>query len=111
MKPIIRAELSGIGKCSAGDVTVTGYAPVLKLCRVLIEKGFDPDCRMEVFRGDTHVLNIRKIGWVAGLRVKERGDGRPVFAPLNGAEASHSDSNANEKADNVNCISAGAAHG
>jgi hypothetical protein len=48
----IRADLVGINQATCQDVTVTGRnAPVLALCRALIEAGHDPETSLEAYRG------------------------------------------------------------
>jgi len=68
----LRAELIGSRRCSAVGITATGNAPVLTLCRRLIE---------EAYRGTTLCLRVRSIGEGARLTVHE-GDGRPRFVRL-----------------------------
>ena len=65
----IRAELAGASTCSALSVTIESSAPVISLCRRLIEAGHDPATAMQVFRGDVLALIVRSIGEGAGLRI------------------------------------------
>ena len=58
----LRAELIGSRRCSAVGITATGNAPVLTLCRRLIEAGHDPAARLEAYRGTTLCLRVRSIG-------------------------------------------------
>lgn len=74
----IRAEIVGSDQCRAEGYTARASAPVLALCRVLVEAGFDPGRPLHVFRGATLCLTIRTIGEGAVLTVKERPFG-PVF--------------------------------
>jgi hypothetical protein len=84
----IRAELSGDRRCSAIGITATGNAPVLALCRRLIEAGHDPAARLEAYRGTTLCLRVRSIGEGARLTVREgTSDGRPRFVKLTGDPA------------------------
>src|SRR5262245_24936002 len=76
----ITAELAGSNTCTAVGITVTGNAPVLMLCRRLLEAGRDPDQALEVYRGATLALRIRSIGEGARLTVKEPNRGRAHFA-------------------------------
>lgn len=69
----IRAELIGSDTCTAGDITATGHAPVLALCRALLAAGLDPDQALEVFRGATLALRVRSIGEAAGLEINSHG--------------------------------------
>jgi hypothetical protein len=71
----IRAELIGADHCSALGITATGYAPVLALCRLLIEAGHDPATPLEAWRGDTLCLRVRAIGEAAQLEPSPRGIG------------------------------------
>jgi hypothetical protein len=66
----ICAELSGPDACSAAGITVRAAAPVLELCRALIDAGHDPATRLEAYRGETLCLGVRSIGEAA------RGDGQ-----------------------------------
>jgi hypothetical protein len=75
----IRAELSGGRRCSAVGITATGNAPVLALCRRLIEAGHDPALPLEAYRGTTLCLRVRSIGEGAKLTVYEGTRGRPRF--------------------------------
>jgi hypothetical protein len=65
-------------------VTVSGRnAPVLALCRALIEAGHDPNTPLEAYRGATLCLRVRSIGEGAKLTVKETcRDGKPRFVPF-----------------------------
>jgi hypothetical protein len=75
----IRAELSGDRRCSAIDITATGNAPVLALCRRLIEAGHNPILPLEAYRGTTLCLRVRSIGERAKLTVYEGTRERPRF--------------------------------
>jgi hypothetical protein len=71
---VIRAELIG-DACSALGITVAGIAPILKLCRRLVETGHDPNRPLSVFRNGALALVIRSIGEAAQLEVSPRGSG------------------------------------
>jgi hypothetical protein len=79
---VIVAEIVGSDRCSALGITVRGDAPVLGLCRALIEAGHDPDRPIHAYRGRMLSLRIRSVGIGAALAVNGRGDGfarrRPV---------------------------------
>jgi hypothetical protein len=78
----LRADLIGCS-CTAAGITATGHAPVLGLCRRLVEAGHDQATPMRVYRGATLALLVRSIGQAARLTVRETTrDGRPRFAPL-----------------------------
>jgi hypothetical protein len=67
----VRTELVGDSTAIAAGVTARGRAPVLALCRVLIEAGHDPGLPLEAFRGDVLCLRIPSIGAAARLTVDE----------------------------------------
>lgn len=68
---IIRPELSKSDTCTAEGITVRANAPVLALCRKLIDAGYDPDSPLHCYRGNTLCLMIRTIGEGAKLAVRE----------------------------------------
>src|ERR1700688_2003058 len=57
----IRAELVGSNTCRVEGYTVQAPAPALAACRKLIAAGFDPNCALHAFRGNTLTLSIRTI--------------------------------------------------
>lgn len=83
----IRADIVGSDRCSAEGYTVHGHAPILALCRRLIEKSLDPRRALEGYRGKTLCIKVRSLREGAALIVKTSGNGTPVFAPLDGAAA------------------------
>lgn len=91
---MIRAEITGSNRCDAAGYTATGYAPVLALCRKLVEAGFDPATPLQAYRGDTLCLTVSSIGCGAKYSVGDNRFGRPVLqryrkAPLGAVTASH----------------------
>ena len=58
----IRAELIGSDTCTAMGIIARAHAPVLTLCRLLIEAGHNPSARLEAYRGSTLCLTVRSIG-------------------------------------------------
>jgi hypothetical protein len=92
----VRAQLLGSNQTTAHGVTVSGRnAPVLALCRALIEAGHDPDTPLEAYRGDLLCLRVRSIGEGARLTVEDGSDGRPRFRKL----PIHRSPNADESVD------------
>jgi hypothetical protein len=79
MTKVIRAELTGSDTCAASGIAAKGTAPVLALCRELIEAGHDPNTALEIYRGDTRCLRVRSIGEAATLRMDTDKTGRPVL--------------------------------
>ena len=77
---VIRADIIGDDRCKAAGITATGHAPVLDLCRKLIEAGHDPALALHAYRGDTLALTVRNIAQGAALEVRPAsGSGTPVF--------------------------------
>jgi sRNA-binding protein len=80
----IAAELFGSDTASAAGISVTGYTPVLELCRRLVAAGHDPATPLHAYRGLTLCLKIRSIGEAVTLEINARGDG---FRPRRAADA------------------------
>jgi len=68
---VIRAEIHGDDRCAAEGITVVAGAPVLGICRKLIEARHDPETPLEAWRGDVLALRVRSIGDGAALTVDE----------------------------------------
>jgi hypothetical protein len=79
-KSTIRAEIIGIYRCAALGIEAHAAAPVLALCRMLVEAGHDPRRPLEAYRGDVLCLRIRSIGVGARLTIEDNRNGRPVLA-------------------------------
>ena len=71
----VHAELHGSDTACACGITGRGNAPVLDLCRQLLESGHDPDQPLEAYRGDILCLTIRSIREAAGLEINSAGTG------------------------------------
>ena len=71
----IRAELVGSNACTALGITVRGYAPVLSLCRKLIDTGIDQATVLHVYRGDLLCLIVRSINTGAHVEINAKGTG------------------------------------
>ena len=69
----IRAVIIGADQCETLSHKVRASAPVLALCRELIEAGHDPACQLHVYRNGVLALRVRSIGEAARLSI--RGDG------------------------------------
>jgi hypothetical protein len=76
----IRADLIGSTTCTVGNLTGTGHAPVLAMCRELLAAGVDPDQALEFYRGAVLALRVRSIGDGAALTIKTAGNGTPILA-------------------------------
>lgn len=68
----IRAEIIKSNQCDAEGYSVKASAPVLAMCRKLIEAGYDPDRPLHAYRGDTLCLTVSSIGWGAKHTVVEK---------------------------------------
>jgi hypothetical protein len=66
---MVLAELSGDDTCRALGVTVRSSAPVLTLCRKLVEAGHNPATPLEAYSGAVLCLKVRSIGEGTRLRV------------------------------------------
>jgi len=73
------ADLAGSDVCTAPGIIARSYAPVLALCRRLIEAGIDPGRPLHVYRGDTLALVVRSIAEGARLAVGDNRLGHPRF--------------------------------
>lgn len=71
----IRAKITDSDQCHAEGYAVHSSAPVLAICRKLIEAGFDPDLPLRAYRGDVLCLTIRSIGEAAYLNINSKGTG------------------------------------
>ena len=80
----LRAELIG-ETCTAAGLNASGHAPVLALCRVLIEAGHHPATPLKVYRGEALALRVRSIGEAVELRVATHGVGFKARAGCTGA--------------------------
>jgi len=70
MRNSIRAELSSDSFCAAHGITVSAGAPVLALCRKLIEVStYGSSTPLDAYRGDTLCLRVRSIGEVARMNI------------------------------------------
>jgi hypothetical protein len=75
----IRAELIGSDTCIAAGEIARGAAPVLAMCRQLIEAGHDPELSLRAYRGDVLCITVRTIGEGAALTVAEGSRDMPRF--------------------------------
>ncbi len=64
--PLI-ARIIGSDRCECENFTVKHSAPVLALCRKLVEAGYDPGRPLHAYRGSTLCLTVRSIGEAALL--------------------------------------------
>ena len=69
----IRAVIIAADQCETVGHKVRAAAPVLALCRELVEAGHDPTCQLHVYRNGVLALGVRSIGEAARLSI--RGDG------------------------------------
>jgi hypothetical protein len=74
MTDIIRAELSGSDTCIAEGITVRAAAPVLAMCRKLMDAEYTPTWPLHAYRGDVLCLKVRSI-WEGSLLECQDGGG------------------------------------
>ena len=87
MRNSIRAELSSDSFCAAHGITVSAGAPVLALCRKLIEVStYGSSTPLDAYRGDTLCLRVRSIGEVAQMNINGNIDSF-LIAPRNGVHS------------------------
>lgn len=65
MRDVIVATLYGADVCFAEGQEVTGQAPALAMCHLLVAMGYDPLRPMHVFRDGELAMTIKSIGWGA----------------------------------------------
>jgi hypothetical protein len=74
----IRATLVGSDRCDAEGISARGHAPVLDLCRELIEAGHDPERALHAYRNGVLALAVfRSLGEAAELTVADDRHGTP----------------------------------
>ena len=76
---IIRAELDKSDTCHSEGHTVRAYAPVLAMCRKLLEAGYDPARPLHAYRDGILCLKVSSIGWGATKAVEDSICGTPVL--------------------------------
>jgi hypothetical protein len=75
----VRADLIGSDTCTANGLTARGPAPVLALCRILIQHGHNTDDPMEVYRNGTLSFRVASLREGARFTVEDDKMGRPRF--------------------------------
>ena len=75
----ITAEIIGSDRCESEGYIVRAAAPVLAMCRKLIESGYDAATPLHAYRGGTLALTVTSIGWGAKHTVKDSVCGTPVL--------------------------------
>jgi hypothetical protein len=73
----IYAALFGSDCCTAAGISVRGYAPVLGLCRALIEARYNSQRALHAYRDGILALVVRSIGEGSRLTVEDDSHGRP----------------------------------
>jgi hypothetical protein len=68
---VIRASLTAddTAVCAQAGLTVTSASPIITLCRLLIESGFDPAERLLVYRDGALVFGVSNLRHGAGLKL------------------------------------------
>lgn len=65
--------------CDFDGLVVKHNAPVLAMCRKLIDAGYDPHRPLEAYRGEVLCIRISSIGYGAQFTVKDSQCGTPVL--------------------------------
>lgn len=78
---VLRAELVKDDTCIALGIKSTGQAPVISLCRKLIEAGHEPATPLHAYRGNTLAIRVRSIGEAANLELASGGTFRAARKP------------------------------
>src|SRR5215831_1519740 len=79
---VIHANLARDDYATARGIVAHGSSPVLKLCRLLVDAGHDPDLPLEAWRNGVLCLRVRSIGEAAGVELNGDGTGfRPIRKP------------------------------
>lgn len=71
----IRAELAWSDAATALGIVARSASPILDLCRLLIEGGYDPATPLEAWRAGTLCLRVDTIGIAARLEINSKGTG------------------------------------
>jgi hypothetical protein len=80
---MIHIEISDSDTASACGLTAKAQAPIVNLCRMLLEAGHDPAEPAEAYRGATLCLRIPSIGELArGLKLDDGPEGARVEPQL-----------------------------
>jgi hypothetical protein len=74
-QPTIRAKLFGSTTCTCVGLTVCADAPVLEMCRKLVQLGLDPKTKLDVFQHGTHSITVGEISPAAELKIAGNGVG------------------------------------
>jgi hypothetical protein len=75
----IRATLIGSDTCTALGMTIRAASPVLGMCRRLVKAGYDPDRRLDCYRGSILAITVTGIGKGAALEVNSHATAFVVF--------------------------------
>jgi hypothetical protein len=77
--PVV-CRIFGSDHCEVDDLVVRHSAPVLAMCRALIDADYDPERPIEAYRGDVLSLRVSSIGYGAKFTIEEsRSGGAPVL--------------------------------
>ena len=60
-EPVV-CQIIGSDQCEVDDLVVRHSAPILAMCRALIDAGYEPERPLEAYRGDTLCLRVSSIG-------------------------------------------------
>lgn len=107
----IRAEIAGGDRACSAGLSATGAAPVLALCRLLVEAGADPGRSLHAYRGALLCLAVRSIGAAAQFDINSKGTGFTKWhVPVRIASRVREDGNAEAKWETERTITDPAEH-
>jgi hypothetical protein len=75
----IRAEIIRSNQCVSEGYSIKASAPVLAMCRRLLEAGVDPATPLHAYRDNDLCLAVSSIGWGAKHTVADNRFGTPVL--------------------------------
>jgi hypothetical protein len=76
--PVV-CRIIGSDHCEVDDLVVRHSAPVLAMCRALIDARYDPERPLEAYRGGMLCLRISSIGHGAKFTVRDNRCGTPAL--------------------------------
>jgi hypothetical protein len=76
--PVV-CRIVGPDRCEVDGIVVKHNAPVLAMCRELLDVGYDPERPLEAYRSEMLCLRISSIGHGAKFTVKDNRRGTPVL--------------------------------
>ncbi len=77
---IITLHGSNVARCEGHEVKARGMAgPICSLAREMVDRGYDPNRPVRVYRGDTVCFSTVSLGWWAKKQCRESKELEPKF--------------------------------